>query len=100
VDRPPCASDGIADRTRKKLLKRLTKARDTLARADAALKERLLGRLVGRADRLLDIANKAIVKAEGKSKVTPECAAAVRSYLTDLATTCADGLPHTLDGAN
>jgi hypothetical protein len=49
--------------------------------------------LVGRADRLLDVALKAITKAEDKGKVTTACADDVRSYLTSLATTCASALP-------
>jgi hypothetical protein len=96
MDSPPCAGEGMTAHTRKKLTKKLTKARDKIALADDALKEKLLVQLVGSADHLLDVAVKAVAKAEDKSKLTPDCGGAIESYLTDLATTCADALPRTL----
>ena len=95
IEAPPCAGDGIAERTRKKLTKKLPKAREKLALADDAVKEKLLARLVGSADHLLDLALKGVGKAVDKGKMTPECGGVVQSYLTDLATTCADALPRT-----
>ena len=77
IEAPPCAGEGMAEHTRKKLTKKLTKARDKCALADDALKEKLLARLVGSADHLLDLAVKAVTKAEDKGKVTPECGGAI-----------------------
>jgi hypothetical protein len=95
LETPPCAGDGMAARPRQKFTKKLMKARNKLGLADAATKERLLVKLVGSADHLLERAAKLIEKAASKGTITPECAATLQSYLTSVAT-CTDGLAPTL----
>jgi hypothetical protein len=86
LDTPPCAGDGVATRTRKKLVKKLTKARAKLVLADRATRERLLARLAGKAEHLLEVATKVLDKASDGGTITPDCAASVQAYLTSLLT--------------
>lgn len=94
LDTPPCAGDdGIAPKTRKKIVKKLTKARARLALADAATKEKLVIRLVGKAEHLLEIVSNALDKASDAGKISPTCAESIMTYVASLLT-CTDTLPH------
>ena len=92
LDVPSCAGDGIATRTRKKLVKKLTKARARLGLADAATRARLVIRFVGKAEHLLDVATTVLDKASDAGTISPACAMSVASYLANLLT-CTDTLP-------
>jgi hypothetical protein len=93
LETPPCAGDGLAAKTRKKLVKKLAKANKKLARADAVTKARLVSSLLGAAGRLLDVAARVVGKASTAGIVTPECAAALTTFLAGL-----DGCVATLGG--
>jgi hypothetical protein len=92
LEQPPCAGDGVATRTRKKLVKKLMKARAKLVLADAATRTRLIGRLVGKTEHLLDVASAVLAKAASAGTVAPDCAASIEAYLAGLLT-CTDALP-------
>ena len=90
---PPCNADGIAAAARRKLAKKVAQARKKLAAADEATKARLVTKLLGRADRLVDVAKTLVGKAQSHDLITAECAAVVVGFLDDLAM-CVDELPH------
>jgi hypothetical protein len=82
VSMPPCADD-VPARLRKKLDKKLKKAQAKLAGADAATKERLVGRLVGRADSLIGLARTILAGAQAAGVVSPSCAMVLEALLAD-----------------
>ncbi|MGH7895357.1 MAG: hypothetical protein ACREQL_11865, partial [Candidatus Binatia bacterium] len=92
LEAPPCAGDGVATRTRKKLVKKLTKARAKLGLADAATRARLVVRFVGKTEHLLDVATTVLDKARDAGTISPGCATSIASYLASLLT-CTETLP-------
>jgi hypothetical protein len=92
LDSPPCAGEGVTPPTRKKFVKKLTKAHARLGLADAATKAKLVTRFVGKAEHLLEVATTRLGKASDAGKISPACATSVGSYLASLLT-CTDTLP-------
>jgi hypothetical protein len=89
----PCASD-VPAKLRKKLDKKLKKAQQKLAGADAATKARLIEKLVGKADSLLALARTALAAGQGAGLISAPCAAALDDLLVDVEG-CVGALPAT-----
>jgi len=87
-----CADEPLVKKLRNKLQRKVRKARVRLARADAATRAALIGRLVGRADALLAGAERILAAAAGRGLIGDACAAELAGILAELRL-CVSGLP-------
>jgi hypothetical protein len=80
----PCADEPLVRAVARKLPQRLTRARVRVAKADDATKAAKVTRLLGKADHLLDVADKFLVTAVGRGILSAKCAATLQGFLDEL----------------
>jgi hypothetical protein len=89
---PACGDEPLVKALAKPLRKKLTKARSRLARADAATKAALIGKLLGRADTLIGVAQSVLAQAVGRGLVSATCDGVLADLLDEIRA-CAAGIP-------
>jgi hypothetical protein len=88
-----CADAVLTKKLVKKLVKRVRKARARLAKADAATRDALIDKLVGKADTLLGLAGGVLSNAVADGVITSACGDQLQAFLGEIRQ-CVAGIPH------
>jgi hypothetical protein len=88
-----CADAVLTKKLVKKLVKRVRKARARLAKADAATRDALIDKLVGKADTLLGLAGGVLSNAVADGVITSACGDQLQAFIGEIRQ-CVAGIPH------